>query len=185
MDTGTKILVGGLSALGVLLLIRQSSAALAANAKSPAQPAPPGTLVKPAPDASTPPPPAVKPFMVLPASQNNVLRSADPPSNATVPPGAFVATFRGPLFLSTTIDELNGTAIGPVPPGTLLASVDIMTSRALQGPLEGSQSIGGNFPVSWVSPEGDRIAFTPGDFLMLHDVDSASLKGRLFIAQKA
>src|SRR4029079_18973905 len=114
METGTKILLGGAAALGVYFLLGRHLAAI--EAKRLAAVTPPGGPIP----------------LLLPVSQNVVSRSPDPPVNATVPPGSFVATFAGQFRLSTANDERNGTAIGPVPVGTLLANVNIFTSRALQ-----------------------------------------------------
>jgi len=148
METSTKILLGGLAAVGVLFVVHQRTTLAVLEAQR----------------AAALPPPV--PFKQLPApvpiSTNPVSRTEDPPSNSAVPPGNFIATFTGTLRLSNAMDEQNGTAIGPVPVGTLLAEVTIRTSDALRKPLDPSSSAGGSFPVSWVSPDGERIAFTAG-----------------------
>jgi hypothetical protein len=170
METSTKILLGGLGAVAVLLLLRERSA-LATDGSLAAA----GAFQPPPRDALPPP------FLALPLSQNPVSRTEDPPTNATVPPGAFIATFSGQFRLSNASDEQNGTAIGPVPVGTLLAEVTTRTSDALRGRLDPSVSSGGSHPVSWVSPDGERIAFTLGEA-------QASMLGipkGLYIAHKA
>lgn len=157
MDSTTKVAlgVGVVAGIGVLLLIKQrEAAAMLLASQAPNPPPLPASMPTPTPASS----PA---FMVLPPSQNAVSRTESPPANAVVPPGDFIAVFTG-LRLSTKMEAVAGSAIGPVPEGTLLADASIFTSEALRKPLDPVSSRSGAFPVSWVSPDGERIAIDAG-----------------------
>ena len=164
MDASTKVVLGlsVFAGIGILLLIKRREAEemlLASKAPNP--------LPRPA-------------FVQLPTSTNAVSRTADPPANATVPPGAFIATFKDPLKLSTR----EPTANGPVPDGTLLANVTLTNDTPLRPALQGVRGLGGDFPVLWVSPEGDRLAFTVGEAVsFVQDLNIPN--GSVIIAHKA
>lgn len=134
MDTSTKILLGGLAAVGVVLFVAEKRARAAAL---PAAPAP----------AATPTP--------IPFSQNPVSRSELPPSDATVPPGQLFATFSEGLTTSVSDIPLGTNIQGDqmISAGTLLAAVRLG---------DNIKQTTAAYPVVWVSPDGQRIGVMNG-----------------------